>query len=126
VVPPAQPVTPAGGAVSAGGFVLTTPQVPPTTSGLAAGGLASGIGACVLGLLGCCWWPTAVLPGLMGAAAVVLGYRGVKQVAASGGEMTGRGVAIAAMITGGVGMLVTLVALVIGLVFRLQQGPLFG
>ncbi len=109
-----------------GGFVLATPYVPPTTSGMASGGLATGIASCVLGLLGCCWWPMAVLPGLMGAAAVVLGYMGVKQVAASNDQMTGRGAGIAAMVTGGVGLFLTLLALVIGVVYRAQQGTLFG
>lgn len=128
--PPAPQPAPvaAGSPVSAatGGFVLATPYVPPTTSGMASGGLATGIASCVLGLLGCCWWPMAVLPGLMGAAAVVLGYMGVKQVAASNGQVTGRGAGIAAMVTGGVGLFLTLVALVIGVVYRAQQGTLFG
>src|SRR6266545_668397 len=127
--PPApQPAPAAAGSpvsTATGGFVLATPYVPPTTSGMASGGLATGIASCVLGLLGCCWWPMAVLPGLMGAAAVVLGYMGVKQVAASNDQMTGRGAGIAAMVTGGVGLFLTLLALVIGVVYRAQQGTLF-
>jgi hypothetical protein len=106
-------------------FMLATPYVPPVTTGLGTGGLVSGIGSAVLGLVSCCWWPLAALPLVMGVGAIVLGYLGIRQVAASGGEVTGRSTAISAIVTGAAGVLLTLIAVVIGLMLRASQGSLF-
>ncbi|MGH3714521.1 MAG: hypothetical protein ACRDT4_13825 [Micromonosporaceae bacterium] len=93
------------------GYVLATPHLPPTNSGMGTGGLISGIASCLLALTGCCWWPLAGLPLVMGLGAVTLGLLGLRQVAGSGGEVTGKGVSIAAIATGGAGVLLSLVAL---------------
>jgi hypothetical protein len=105
--------------------MLATPYVPPVTTGLGTGGLASGIGSAVLGLVSCCWWPLAALPLVMGAGAIVLGYLGLRQVAASGGEVAGRSTAVSAIVTGAVGVLLTVAAVVAGLLLRAGPGPLF-
>ncbi len=108
-VPPGYPVVP-----GPGGFGLAFPQVTPQTSGLSVGALVCGIVTCLLGVLACCWWPFAVLPSLVGVGALVLGRFGINQVAQSGGAVVGRGLAIAGMVIGGVGVLLTLIFLLIG------------
>ncbi|MGH3647709.1 MAG: hypothetical protein ACRDTM_11125, partial [Micromonosporaceae bacterium] len=95
------------------GYVLATPHLPPTRTGLGIGGLVSGIASCVFALAGCCWWPLAALPLVMGVGAAVLGYLGMRQVADSGGEVAGRGIAIAALATGAAGALLSLGAMVL-------------
>ncbi|MGH3450560.1 MAG: hypothetical protein ACRDQW_07490, partial [Haloechinothrix sp.] len=105
---------------------LASPYLQPTTTGLGAGGLVSGVLSCLLGLLSGCWWPMFALPALMGAGAVLLGYLGMRQVSASGGEVTGRGVSIAAMATGGAGLLLTVVAVVLGLILQASDGSFGG
>ncbi len=106
------------------GYTLASPYVPPVTTGFGTGGLVSGIGSAVLGLLSCCWWPFAVLPLAMATGAIVLGYLGIRQVAGSGGEVTGRGTAISAIVAGAVGLLFTLAAVALGLVLRAGQDSL--
>lgn len=115
---------PTSESVPPSGYTLASPYVPPVTTGFGTGGLVSGIGSAVLGLLSCCWWPFAVLPLAMAVGAIVLGYLGTRQVADSGGEVTGRGTAISAIAAGAVGLLFTLVAVVLGLVLRASQNPL--
>ncbi len=115
---------PASESVPPPGYTLASPYVPPVTTGFGTGGLVSGIGSAVLGLLSCCWWPFAVLPLAMAAGAIVLGYLGVRQVAGSGGEVTGRGTAISAIAAGAVGLVFTLIAVVLGLVLRASQDSL--
>ncbi|MGH3322861.1 MAG: hypothetical protein ACRDOV_00315 [Streptomyces sp.] len=116
--PQAEPEVPAG-------YVLANPYLPPTTTGFGAGGLATGIGSCVLGLLSCCWWPLAALPVVMGFAAMGLGYLGMKQVDDSGGEVTGKSTAIWAMATGAGGLALTVVSLVAGLIMEASIGSAF-
>ncbi|HEX2417058.1 MAG TPA: hypothetical protein VHJ83_02870 [Micromonosporaceae bacterium] len=106
-------------------YTLATPYVPPVTTGLGIGGLVSGIGSVVMGLVGCCWWPLAALPLVMGAGAVVLGYLGVREVAGSGGEVAGRSIAVSAIVTGVSGVLLTLVAVLAGLLLWAGQDPFF-
>lgn len=106
------------------GYTLASPYVPPVTTGFGTGGLVSGIGSAVLGLLSCCWWPFAVLPLAMAASAIALGYLGIRQVAGSGGEVTGRGTAISAIVAGAVGLLFTLAAVALGLVLQAGQDSL--
>lgn len=109
-----------------GDFVLVNPHLQPTTTGLGTGGLVSGIGSCLLALLSCCWWPLLALPAIMGIGAMLLGFLGMRQVSGSGGEVAGRGVSIAAIATGGVGLLLSLLATVIGLIANASGGSAFG
>jgi len=115
---------PAPESVPPSGYSLASPYVPPVTTGFGTGGLVSGIGSAVLGLLSCCWWPFAVLPLAMALGAIVLGYLGIRQVADSGGEVTGRGTAIWAIAAGAVGLVLTLAAVVLGLVVQAGQDSL--
>ena len=66
-------------------------QQPPKTSGLAIASLIFGIGAFCI----------PILPGL---AAVILGVFGLSGINRSQGRLGGRGLAVAGIITGGVGM----------------------
>ena len=108
------------------GYVLAVPYVPPVTSGLASGGLASGILSLVLGFTACCWWPLAVLPLVAGIAGLVMGYQGRRQALASSGQVTGSGLGLAAMIVSGVGVGVTLVMLMAGLFVQALSDPIVG
>lgn len=109
-----------------GDFVLVSPRLQPTTTGLGTGGLVSGVGSCLLALLSCCWWPLFALPAIMGVGAMVLGFLGMRQVSGSGGEIVGRGISIAAVATGGAGLLLSLMATVIGLIANASGGSAFG
>lgn len=101
-----------------GGYVLATPHLPQTRTGLGIGGMVSGIASCVLALTGCCWWPLATLPLVMGVGGVVLGFLGLRQVAESGGEVGGRGLAIAGLATGGAGALLSLGVIALSLLLN--------
>ncbi len=87
------------GAGSPGG--LGQPSTPAGTSGLA-------ITALVLAILGLC------IP-LIGLVALILGIMAVGQIDRSEGRLTGRGMATAAAIIGGIGMFLAGVALLIGI-----------
>jgi hypothetical protein len=100
--------------------------IEPTTSGPAAASLVAGVGSILVSFVVMCfgalgaragWGPTvagafAVLAGLVGVAAVVLGRVGYRQIrrAAGWGATKGRGLAVAGMICGAVGFLFTVVA----------------
>jgi hypothetical protein len=103
-------------------FAVAIVPVPPRSSGQATASLPAGI-ACVLvslvvscfGLYGASsgWGPIvagafAVLAGFAGGAAVVLGVIGLRQ--ARRGGVTGRGLAVAGVACGTVGLLITVLA----------------
>ncbi|WP_027342543.1 DUF4190 domain-containing protein [Hamadaea tsunoensis] len=98
-----QPVSPYG----------ATPQYPAygapmadpnKNNGLAIGSMATGIGSI---LLACC---CGVLGLLAGVVAVVLGIIANKQISERGGQ--GKGMALAGIITGGVGILIALALII--------------
>jgi hypothetical protein len=96
-------------------------NVPPTVSGLAVGSLVVGIGAIVMSfVVGCFgavggnagWGPIvagafAVLAGLLGLAGVGLGFAATRQIRNGRGQITGRGLAVAGMVCGGTGVVLT-------------------
>lgn len=112
-------------------------DVPPVMSGLAVGSLVAGIGSILVALaVGCLgltgaqagWgaWAAgafAILGGLFGAAAVVfglLGQRQIRRVAPPAAiRFTGRGLAIAGLSCGGAGLLLTVLAFLVGLLLQL-------
>lgn len=99
-------------------FGLALLPVPPTSSGPAAASLVTGIGSILVSLVVGCfaalgasggWGPAvagafALLALFAGVAALVLGRLGLRQVAAGGGSVKGRGAALAGLICGGVGI----------------------
>ncbi|MFC0526493.1 hypothetical protein [Phytohabitans kaempferiae] len=111
-------------AVPGTNFAVVHLDVPPTTSGLAVGSLVAGIGSVTVSLLVACFglagasngwgaWVAgafAMIAGLTGAAGVVLGVLGMRQIrrAVSGIRLTGRGVAIAGLVCGAAGLGLTL------------------
>jgi len=106
--------------------------VPPTASGPATGSLVTGVASILVSLVVGCfglvgaekgWGPVvagafAVLAGLLGMASLVLGRVGLRQIKRGAGwsRATGRGLAIAGIVCGGVGLLVSALSLVGSLV----------
>lgn len=85
------------GPVGDGGFA-------PPTSGMAIGSLVTGIIAVLTGTFGCCCvYVLAPMAILLGGVAFILGFMARKQIAS--GEAAGNGLAMAGMITGGVGVI---------------------
>lgn len=72
---------------------------PPTTNGKATIALVVGIASLLLSF--CCL-------GVAGIVAVVLGMKARSEISASGGRQTGDGMALAGIITGAVGVLISL------------------
>jgi hypothetical protein len=96
-------------------------SVPPTVSGLAIGSLVAGIASIVISfVVGCFglaggkdgWGPIvagafAVLSGLLGLGGVGLGLAATRQIRNSRGRITGRGLAVAGIVCGGTGVVLT-------------------
>jgi uncharacterized protein DUF4190 len=105
--PPPPPAPPQGGYVPpppvgyapAGGGV-----VGPRTDGLAIGALITGILAVV------CFWICLGL--ILGPAAAIMGFISRQRIAASGGTVTGGGLALAGMILGIVGFVLTCIEVI--------------
>ncbi len=111
------------------GFALVQLEVPPVTSGLAVGGLIAGVAGVLASTLVLCFGLTfagdgtglwvggafALLAGLFSLAGLGLGLGARRQIARSGStgriRFTGRGVAIAALVCGAAGLLLTVLAL---------------
>ncbi|MGC4803811.1 hypothetical protein [Micromonospora sp. DT233] len=110
-------------------------DVPPVTSGLAVGSLVVGVVAVLISLLVVCLgaiagsdgvWSTAlfaVLGALAGAAAVVAGLLGRRQIRRPAPppavRFTGRGLAVAGISCGGAGLLLSLLGLGLALLLGL-------
>jgi hypothetical protein len=108
------------------GFAVGYFAVPPTTSGMSVGALVVGIASILIsflvtffGLVGARdgWGALvagafAVLASLMGLAAIGLGLAGLRQIrrAGPGAQVRGRGLAIAGLACGGVGLAITVLA----------------
>jgi hypothetical protein len=111
-------------------FGLAYFNVPPTVSGQAVGSMVAGILSVVVAfIVGCFgltgaragWGPIvagafAVLAVVAGLAAMGLGWFSTRQIVAAGGRLTGRGMAVAGISCGAVGLGLTAVALVLSLV----------
>ena len=95
---PPQPPPPGGG--------FGAPQGTGQTNGLAVAGMVTGI--CSIGF---CWSP--FLGAVLGIVGVVLGFVGLGKANQMGG--TGRGMAIAGIVTGAIGILVSIVIFIIAL-----------
>lgn len=94
--PPGAP-TPPPGAASPTPWEGTAPVARPTTSGLAVASL-------VTGLFFWCF----LIPGIVG---IVLGFLALEQIADAGGRVKGRGMAIAGIVLGYVGLGIAAVVL---------------
>ncbi|MGH3648001.1 MAG: DUF4190 domain-containing protein, partial [Micromonosporaceae bacterium] len=103
--PPAYPQAPGYGA-------------PPGNNGMAIGSMCTGIGSVVLGVLGCCLGIIAGIPALLaGGVALALGFVSMKQIDQSQGQSGGKGMAIAGLVTGGIGALIGLVWIVLSILY---------
>jgi hypothetical protein len=101
--------------------------VPPLVAGQAIASLVAGIGSILVAfVVGCSGlagakdgWGLlvggafAILAGLLGLAAMVLGVIGLQRIQRSGGQAKGRGLALAGSICGGVGTGLTVFALAV-------------
>ena len=100
---------------------MTIDSVPPTKNNtMALLGMIGGIIADVALLASCCILPVVghIFAIIFGIAALIFGFIGRKQIKESDGEEGGDGMALAALITGGIGVGLGLV----GLVFYLIVG----
>ncbi len=114
-------------------FGLAILPAPVSSSGVAIGSLAAGIGsALVAGVVWCFGWLGAeegwgglvsgafcVLASLLGIAAVALGVAGLRQTRRQAG-MKGRGMAIGGIICGSSGILLALSGVVLAVVLAQQ------
>ncbi|WP_338090581.1 hypothetical protein [Planosporangium thailandense] len=111
------------------GFGLAYFSVPPVVSGQAVGGMVAGILAILVSLVVGCfglagaqqgWGPIvggafAVLSAALAMGAIGLGWFSVRQITRSVGRLAGRGMAISGIACGGVGLVLTVIALVLAL-----------
>jgi hypothetical protein len=118
-------------------YAIVELDVPPVTSGLAVGALATGIGSILFSMVVLClglvgmnsgWggWAAGAfgLPsGLAGLAAMGLGLVGMRQIRRTppppAMRFTGRGLAIAGLTCGAVGLVGTLIAVLLSLALQL-------
>lgn len=111
------------------GYGLVYLPVPAAPSGMAIGSLVAGIASIGVSLVVVCfglvgasdgWGPGvagafAALAALIGLAAIGLGVFGARQIRRAAGAVTGRGMAIAGISTGGSGVALTAVAILVAL-----------
>ncbi|MEU8005346.1 DUF4190 domain-containing protein [Catellatospora sp. NPDC049111] len=107
-------------------YGLAVLGAPKTASGVAASALVAGVGSVLVSLVVWCFglagaqqgWgglvagAFAVLSILLGAAGVLLGWLGIRQIRLAAGNLTGRGVAIAGLVCGAVGLALAAVGLI--------------
>ena len=79
------------------------PGYGPTANGKATGALVTGIATLVLSW--CCG------AGVLGLIAIVLGVKARSEIRASGGRQTGDGMAVAGIVTGGIAVLIGVLAI---------------
>ena len=108
-------------------FGLVYLPVPPTPSGMAIGSLVAGLTSILVSLVVACfgfagaadgWGPGvagafAALAAFIGLAAIGLGVSGARQIRRAAGAITGRGMAIAGISTGGSGVALTATAILL-------------
>ncbi|GIG01361.1 phage holin family protein [Catellatospora citrea] len=111
-------------------YGLAVLGAPKTASGVAASALVVGAGSILVSLVVWCFgvagaqqgWgglvagAFAALAILLGAAGVLLGWLGIRQIRLAAGNMTGRGVAVAGLVCGAVGLLLAAVGLLTAIV----------
>ncbi|MFC7242636.1 hypothetical protein ACFQO7_09090 [Catellatospora aurea] len=107
-------------------YGLAVLGAPKTASGVAASALVAGVGSVLVSLVVWCFglagaqqgWgglvagAFAVLAILLGAAGVLLGWLGIRQIRLAAGNLTGRGVAITGLVCGAVGLALAAVGLI--------------
>jgi hypothetical protein len=112
------------------GFALAYLPIPPMPSGPSIGSMVAGIGAILVSFVAGCFglagasqgWGLGVsgafvvLGTLVGLGAIGLGLFGLRQIRQGNGAITGRGMAIAGLSTGGTGVALTLLAFVLAAV----------
>ncbi len=110
-------------------YGLAVLGAPKTASGVAASSLATGVGSVLVSLAVWCFGLTGAEPGwgglvagafavlaiLLGAAGIVLGWLGMRQIRLAAGTMTGRGVAISGLVCGAVGFLLAAFGLIVAI-----------
>jgi hypothetical protein len=87
------------------------PSAPQPASGMAIGALVVGIISIVIALPGCCCTPIWLLSGMLGLVGVILGYLGMQEC--NRGEKSGKGMAMAGLICGGIGLAISLLFFVL-------------
>jgi hypothetical protein len=111
-------------------YGLAVLGAPKTASGVAASSLATGIGSVLVSLVVWCFglagaqqgWgglvagAFAVLAILLGAAGIVLGWLGMRQIRLATGAMTGRGVAVSGLVCGAVGFVLAAAGLITAII----------
>ena len=112
-------------------YAVALVEVAPTTSGPAVASTVAGVGSILVSLVVGCfglvgansgWGPTvagafAVLAGLAGIAAIVLGQLGLRQIRRAGGPRSvhGKGAAITGLACGAVGLGLTVIGVLLSL-----------
>lgn len=117
-------------------FGMVYLKVPPITSGLAVGSLVAGIASVLVSMIVACFgflgaeegwgaWAAgafAVFSGLAGVAGIGLGELGRRQIRRTAAppavRFTGRGLALAGLISGGTGLALTVLAFFAALVLQ--------
>ncbi len=130
-----QPLSPAVrvDAVPGTEFGIAFMRVPAAVSGPAVGGLVAGIAAILVALFSGCIGAAAsagVLAGgafailalVAGSAGVGLGTVGLRQVRRGGARTTGRGMAVAGIVCGGVGILLAALAMLAAALLQATSG----
>jgi hypothetical protein len=141
--PPPPPVVMAGSgpvpvsAVPGTAFGIVYPAVPPTASGPAVGSLVAGIASCLVSLIVSCFgiagaqpgWGAAVsgafaiLATFLGLGAIGFGVGALRQVRREAGALRGRGLALAGISCGAVGLGITLLAMLLAFVASSTTSP---
>ncbi len=88
------------------------PTNAPPVSGMAIGSLVCGIISLVITVPGCCCSPIWMLSGILGLVAVILGIFAIQECNRGKG---GKGMAIAGLACGGIGLAFTLLLFVLGM-----------
>jgi hypothetical protein len=120
------------------GYGVAIVGVAPTTSGPAVASLVVGVGSILVSLVVFCWgavgadggWGPvvagafAVLAGLVGVAAIVLGRVGYRQIkrAVDWGATKGRGMAVTGIVLGALGLVLTVVAVLTAVALTARSG----
>jgi hypothetical protein len=113
-------------------FAVAYLAVNPTVSGLAVGSMVAGAGSALVALVVICfgvagagagWGPLvagafAILAGLVGGGAMFAGLAGLRQMRRAQGQLGGRGLALTGVATGGSGLGVAALAVVLAVLLR--------
>jgi hypothetical protein len=92
---------------------------PQQASGLAIASLVTGILALIAALPGCCCTPLFLLSGVLGLVAVVTRFFGLQEC--NRGEKTGKGMAIAGLVCGGIAIVLSVLLTILTLIGVMAQ-----